>query len=354
MKHAIYSQVLFCEAVIEALLSSAGVVFAPGLFAVLTAASPPALAYFKSLPKHTYKIWGVYIIIMEKAGCKSRGYCGSGTAWLRGLITRWEDYDNGDMLPVYVQKSLDEGYSITSKGLLCWAPIPSAVMVPVIRVLFVALEAVFTFVFWMVNTKKTYSAAIWRICPWSQDTLEWDGLCSHSSLVELPRQNIPGLTPAAKQSIDKETVTRSLEWVTAYRVRQNRYKRESRARAKAADPIAYAQAAIDQQARFFSTIEDPRAYQNAVVSKSRAKSKAKDPHAYAQKARDTQKGFRAKQEDATGYGRAISQRCAAKAKAEGTYRCIACNLTFSRKPGLTRHNGRATHIAQVSKLARQA
>ena len=56
---------------------------------------------------------------------------------------------------------------------------PSAVDVPVLRALFVALEAIFAFVFWAIKAKREYGHGLAHICPWDRGTLEYDGLCSH-------------------------------------------------------------------------------------------------------------------------------------------------------------------------------
>jgi hypothetical protein len=47
------------------------------------------------------------------------------------------------------------------------------------RLMFVALEATFTYIFWAMRTiSKDYGMA--HICLWDRNTLEDDGLCSHS------------------------------------------------------------------------------------------------------------------------------------------------------------------------------
>jgi hypothetical protein len=84
---------------------------------------------------------------------------------------------------MYIKKALDEGYTIVHQGLLCWISIPTASLQPKLRLLFLALEATFAYVFWAMRTvTKDYGMA--HICLWDRDTLEYDGCCSHCSLNE--------------------------------------------------------------------------------------------------------------------------------------------------------------------------
>ena len=57
----------------------------------------------------------------------------------------------------------------------------------------VALEAAFAFTFCAMASKTDYHYAE-RLCPWILEDLEYDRLCSHTSLEEWPRTSIPNLT----------------------------------------------------------------------------------------------------------------------------------------------------------------
>jgi hypothetical protein len=51
---------------------------APGLDDALAAASPPNMAFFRSLPGDTEGLyWGIYALVMEKEGCRPCLYIGS-------------------------------------------------------------------------------------------------------------------------------------------------------------------------------------------------------------------------------------------------------------------------------------
>ncbi|KAI9878454.1 MAG: Aconitate hydratase mitochondrial [Pleopsidium flavum] len=176
-KHPIFTKVLSSYIVVEQLLSSASLTFAPGLFETLQASTPPTVSYFKGLPTDYKKRWAVYLLVLENRGSRSMIYIGSDTDAKSGVSARLGQYD---------KDALEDGYTIVHKGLLSSTSIPSAAMVPILRVLFTALEATFTFVFWALLSKTNYGYGMADICPWARDTLEYDGLCSHSALTELP------------------------------------------------------------------------------------------------------------------------------------------------------------------------
>jgi hypothetical protein len=148
-----FATVLSSQVIIEELLSPTSLVFAPDLFDILQASTPPAVSYFKTLPTEFHKRWAVYPLVLEKPNYRPRIYVGSGTDARDGVSARLRRYDKGGLLGRFVTQALDEGYIIQHKGLLCWTSTPSADIVPILRLLFVALEATFTWVFWAVNCK---------------------------------------------------------------------------------------------------------------------------------------------------------------------------------------------------------
>lgn len=64
-KHAIFSRVLSSTNVVDQLLSSIALGFAPGLLEVLQASTPPTLSYFKGLPTESHKRWAVYLLVLS-------------------------------------------------------------------------------------------------------------------------------------------------------------------------------------------------------------------------------------------------------------------------------------------------
>lgn len=169
----------------ELLLASASLVIAPRLFEALNSSTPPTITFFKSLPTDRNQIWAVYLLVLEKEGCRPKIYVGSGTN-KSGVSARFSKYKRHKRLPVYVKAAMAHGYIVVQHGLLCWTPLPSAADAPVLLMVFIALKAAFTFVFWAVNTKREYGSCLVDLCQWARDTLEYDGLCSHNALQELP------------------------------------------------------------------------------------------------------------------------------------------------------------------------
>jgi len=128
--------------------------------------------------------WAVYLLVLEKPNCRSRIYVGSGTEQIRGVAYRFNQYNTQTGLPKFIKKSPDEGYTIQHKGLLCWSSLPQAADVPITRLVFVALEATFTHVFWALRGQTDLGYSMTGMFAWARDSLEYDGCCSHNSLSE--------------------------------------------------------------------------------------------------------------------------------------------------------------------------
>ena len=182
-KNPTYDILMTSLDVVRELLKSASLTFAPGLYDVLQADTPPPLAYFKSLPLVSGKWWAVYAVTLEKSGHRPKIYIGSGTNQQRGVRARMHCYDVGEALPKHFKKALDDGYEITHRGFLCWTPIPSASKHGSAQMVILAVEAMFSFYFWaMVSRAKDYCMS--HACRWAIGTFEYDGCCGHSALLE--------------------------------------------------------------------------------------------------------------------------------------------------------------------------
>jgi hypothetical protein len=121
-KHPIFLKVISGQDILEELLSSVSLTCAPGLFEILQSSTPPTISFFKALPSEFTKRWGIYLLTLEKSGCRPKIYIGSGTR-RQGVRERLNQYAHrGKYTPRYVAKALDDGYVITHKGLLCWLP----------------------------------------------------------------------------------------------------------------------------------------------------------------------------------------------------------------------------------------
>ena len=173
-KYTFFAQLFPSQEVFDATASAASLIFCRGLWDVLQAATPPALRFFKDLPSPDISSaelrdkWGVYVIVMEKPGYRPKVYIGSGTSAEQGCRQRLQQYENGTNLPQYIAEALEDGYEITHKGLLCWIARPTAVLVPIYRLLFIILEATFAYIFWTMRTfKGTYGML--HICLWDRN-----------------------------------------------------------------------------------------------------------------------------------------------------------------------------------------
>ena len=149
-----YEKYLPTQAAIEELISTAGVIFAPGLLDVLQSDEPPNVEYFKSLPtlQKGEHLWGVYVIVLEKDKCETLVYIGSGTKPDWGIMCRLRDYKNDTNLPKYVAEARRSGYKVVHKGLIARATIPSPDLMPKIRTLLMTMEGAFQVVFWTMYT----------------------------------------------------------------------------------------------------------------------------------------------------------------------------------------------------------
>ena len=192
LKNPVLAIVLTSQDAVEKLMLDSLLAFAPGLLTVLQANVPPSIAYFKSLPTISEKKsrciyakrWAVYAIVLEKNLCRPKLYIGVSTHSDGGARQRLLQYNRSAALPKFVQVATGDGYEITHKGFLCWAPLPTAAARFPLRVLFLVLEAAFTVVFWaMVSKTKDYYMPK-HLCPWEMDAVHYDGCCSHISLKE--------------------------------------------------------------------------------------------------------------------------------------------------------------------------
>jgi hypothetical protein len=290
-KHSLFSQVLPSQAFLSEIASAASLFFCPGLFEVIGAVNPPPLSFFKGLPSDSVGIWGIYVVVLEKKACIPLIYAGSGTASKSGVRGRFGEYNRGVHLPRYVKQALDNGYKIVQKGLLVWCPIPPAADIPKLRVLFVAIEAAFGFLFWAMQSQtKDYSMG--KFCPWSRDSFSYHGLCSHSPLSEGAAGDF-GLT------------NEEIEVMAA-------------------------------QAK-----EKSRAYHAKYHQNRRARS----PERFHAQRRNNDANFKANAPDKVRKNQKASRE---RAKANKKYFCATCDVSCRTKIALTAHNSTKRHLKRVA------
>ncbi|EPE32906.1 C2H2 and C2HC zinc finger [Glarea lozoyensis ATCC 20868] len=196
--------------------------FAAGLVDVFQAATPPTIDFFKTLPLHLNKKWAVYLLVLEKPGHLPRVYIGSGTTFTVGVLRRMSTYDRRsqlhqyiDTVSEYVNSSMDKGFTITHKGLLVWADIPLASEKYRFRSLFLLLETVFSLCFWTMKS-RTKHYFMPGLCPWSRESFTYDGLCTHFSIMEIPKGILQYFTPEQREAYNAQDAERHTALQTKY------------------------------------------------------------------------------------------------------------------------------------------
>lgn len=214
MKTALYARFFVSFAAMELVVSAANLSFAPGLLAVFNAAAPPMLDFFKNLPAADFKCWAVYCLVLQKSGHQDYIYIGSATSASTGLPSRMKQYDDGFLLPEYVEKALQQGYEIVHKGVLCWSPIPTAALVPITRLAFYALEGTFSLVFWSLRWEGC--SFVQHLAFWPLNSYQYEGLCTHLCFYETPRGDFD-LSPEQleAQAVEKEAKRVALKTLNA-------------------------------------------------------------------------------------------------------------------------------------------
>src|SRR5262249_52640376 len=141
---------------------------------------------------------------LKKQGFPPLLYIGSGTGAAQGVRSRLYEHMRKYQIPHYIVKAYRDGYEVTHTTLLAYCPIPAPADIPTFRHVVVTLEAALCSVFWpMFHRDKSYGFD--HLCPWPRETFEWNGLCSHSPLLELVHGNV-NLTP--EQLEDMAAATR--------------------------------------------------------------------------------------------------------------------------------------------------
>ncbi len=302
--NGLFKQLFFDESIVSELCSSASLCFCPGLYETIQAVKPPNLEFFLNLPSDAVKKWGVYALVLEKPGEMAMIYIGSGTDFKRGVPSRWNHYDKPKtyrfMLPEHLVRALDKGYEITHKGLLVSCAIPSAANAPMYRLLFVAMEAALSFLFWTMRSKdKDYGMG--ACCPWPRGSYRYGGLCSHNALLE----KVAGNFDLSPEQLD----------------------------AVAAD--------IKEKNRLYR-----KQYNKQYGSNHYYDQKAQDPEGVAARTRAKYDRFKKKSPEKL---LANGQRHAAKVKASKKFYCEICGCACTSKWEFERHNTSRRHLNNVKK-----
>jgi hypothetical protein len=232
LKNPVCAILLTTQDVVAKLMSDSLLAFAPGLLDILQASVPPSIDFFKSLPtffekrRGIYaKRWAVYAIVLEKKLCRSKLYIGVSTHSEGGVRQRLLQYENLENISTFVHAGMRDGYEITHKGLLCWAPLPTAAARFPLRVLFLVLETAFSIVFWAMYSRTKDYGMPKHLCPWEMDAFDYDGCCSHPSIGERVEGENEGLTAEELEAKASQKKQQKKEYQKEFKATQKALRR---------------------------------------------------------------------------------------------------------------------------------
>lgn len=334
---------------------------APGLDLVLSSDTPPSIEFFKQLPRPstTIKQWGIYAIVLELPGQPPKLYIGSGTHVDGGIQRRVNSYLNGTAsLPRFVKKALDNDYTITSIGMLCWTNLPEAHLEPRCRARMLVLEAALTIVFCASIKTIMDELFIPDFFLWQRDQVIWKPLCSHLSLSEAVRGDL-SLTPEEIAVADDARRQRALELdrEKSARYRKRRCEEDEEAfvqkrretardfKERKPERVLELAAAVSQRAI------DAQRFRCDTCNYNSATQYNLDVHLQSQRHLDAVKNGGKKPPSAT---RLAVQARTAAAKENNTYYCSTCKKAYRNAQNLKVHKETKKHIDAVEKERRVA
>lgn len=341
-KNSLFALLFFDKSVVFDIALSASLSFCPGLLEATQAAAPPTLSWWKSLPSDYLGRWGVYALVFEKRGSQPYIYTGEASECRYGVAPRWALYDkhniylrdNTEGLPSQVIWAFKQGYKITHKGLLVSAPIPSAANLPAFRLLFYAMEATFSFLFWtMKSTTKDYGMA--SCCPWyhQKGLFTYGGLCSHSALHDPIHGNF-GLTAEELIALDaaRQAATRA-DKIRRYELLKIEDPENLKATRKRAED---------------KYMNNPHGKHKAKLERRKEKVKAEHPYYCDVCDVDCEKPNHLERHNKT--PRHLKELADLKAGIVKRYRCEPCKKKFPYPSCIVKHNRCARHKANMAKL----
>jgi hypothetical protein len=104
--------------------------------------------------------------------------------------------------------------------LICWVSLPPVSLQPTIHILFITLEAAFSYIFWAIRTfNMDYGMS--QICLWDRNTLEYDRCCSHCCLNE----TISGDFKLSAQQLEGQTAQRQENHRTSNKASESKIRK---------------------------------------------------------------------------------------------------------------------------------
>lgn len=333
--------------------------FAPGLLDVLRSDTPPSTDFFAALPRPEGKFWGVYVALLVKDGSEPGVCIGSGTETLRGYRSRVSHYSDKKhrMLPRHVRALYDKGYDLAHVGLLCWTPTPPVSIVPRSRMRLLAVEAVFTNIFYSVT--PTCMDELWAdMMPWTRDAVSWLPLNNHTPFKEAGAGDL-GLTAAQLVRREKDRKVRAKHhWKKAY-AKNAQAMREQYDRERAEDIEAFR---AKKRVQAISWISRNKSRVNAFYARSKKKAVAEQrfycetcQKAFADstklKRHNNSTRHQNKVAGRPSSAKALeSQKYAARVIAEKRFHCATCNQSFDGAYHLDAHKLTQKHLAKLASV----
>jgi hypothetical protein len=350
LKNPKLDQIMPSFEALEQLLNASLVVIAPGVLEALRASTPPTVAWFHSLPVIVTNRWAVYVLLLEKPGHRSKAYIGLGTGCKRGVATRWANYDNRLSLPSLVEAALNDGFTITCKRVICHSPIPPRGSRVPLRGLLLLIEATLSIAFWAMES-RTKDYGMPHLCSWPLHKIEYDGLCSHSSIYEGIRGDDEGLTPEQiKVKVDAAKRREAEQHKAKYhnfkavdfegwQAQRRRYNQNA-----ARNPESAAKKKVILQ-NFYSKNKATEQFKCTLCDKTFCGRSQLDEHYLSKRHVDKIKGKNRFKKSP------IQDAFRARNKAARKFACNPCNFNGGTKQSLNVHRGTKGHIGKVANVA---
>jgi hypothetical protein len=352
----VYKVVL--EPIINQLWPTLQLGFPEGLLAVLSSDGPPSIDFFLGLPAPEMRTWGVYALVFVDLDNNYHLYIGCGTGARYGVTSRTANYKDRThhRLPRFVRLAYDRDYELLHIGMLCWAPLPGAVHVPLRRLLFLCLEAFFTAVFFACF--NSIMEPIWSgFMPWTRDSVTWGPLCSHLPLSEGVGDEI-NLTPQqleAMEEIRKAKIRQSIS-----KCNRARYDRE-----REEDLEGFLSRARSMSKRWADNNPEKVV---AIRKKTRSKVKQEKRHhcddcqipfdSPGALAKHLKTAAHARQlaviegvDSPIKAGTLAARRCVDKAKKAKKFHCSVCDLSLASPAALSLHKTSKRHLKKAALAA---
>lgn len=339
-KNPLFGQVFTSKEVVFDSCEAASFSFCPGLLETWQSPNPPPAGFFQQLSSLDLSCWAIYALVLQKQGDEPKIYIGSATNANTGAKPRLWKYDQisrGSLtalrdtsIPNLVREAVKDGYHIANQGLLAWCPIPSAANVPVRRLLMVALECAFTFLFWaMQSSNGDYGMG--SCCPWPRQSFQYAGLCSHNPLIEA----VHGDFDLAAEQLEALAAARKKRVTETGRLMM----RKIRKRQREADPVGFIE---KRRRRFRQEFEGHEAEMRAKWAQSRADGKASNKFNCTVCASVCSTQYQFDQHNASsGHLKKVAE---AKAGLRYKFRCELCAYDCQKPSLFEKHKRTAKHI----------